>query len=431
MLAWMPTRPVNQPDAARPRIPARPWLIALGCGLALIWSWARLRDSDAGGVLLRAAARGTAEERLMAIDELGHRPPGEVAAVVPGLIRALGDADPGVREHAALALGRTIQFGGPEIRGDGTEADAAIRAMAARRDDHSPAVRHAVAMSVSLCTGPAREAPSRRLAAETLRALIRDRAAEVRFAAAVALDERMYRGPETLDAFLDAAHDDDPAVRHLALSALRRDRVVTPRAHLAFSRAFDHTYPEIHRLGEEWLADNLDRLDPAEVVPRLVAKMAFAAFDPGWRLDGWGRGRTDIRGNAAPHCGCAQILGWLDARSMSALPYLAAWSTRPGRRGLRTEAAMMLGVNAPGSPEARAALPLLLEDFRSEIRSDRWAASSALQAFTWSEEPVVELLCIEAQGMDRYNMGEGTSGSAIYPRNYPRPRSYPRPIFRP
>ena len=252
----MPTQPPiprGKPHSGRrSRDVMRLGLIAAGCSLALLWSWARLRESDPKTALLRDIAGGNVEARRRAVLDLGDQPPDQIAAVLKGLSGALDDADSGVREQAALAIGRATSFASDWLKAsERPEGDAAIRTLSAHRADGSPAVRRAVASSVALCATLAREAASHARIAGTLRALMADPDASVRLVATRSLDDPLYRRDPANDAaFEDATSDLDPAVRLPAGFAAIQQEALTKRGERMILKLLDDPDPLVHKLGE-------------------------------------------------------------------------------------------------------------------------------------------------------------------------------------
>jgi HEAT repeat protein len=99
-------------------------LVPLGCGSRATSDWvARLDDPDV-------------VTRRQAVRELAART-GEAAAVVPALVKALGDASGYVRKDAAAALGKF----GPRAR-------EAVPALTGALADAEPSVRQAAAAAL-------------------------------------------------------------------------------------------------------------------------------------------------------------------------------------------------------------------------------------------------------------------------------------------
>ena len=374
----------------------------------MAWSWARLRESDPKTALLRAAGQGSTAQRRQAIDELGLRPPEEIAAVYPGLARALEDVDPRVREQAAWMIGRAISFASTPIRiARGPEADAAIVALSARRTDPDPDVRRAVATSVALCGPVACEAPSYRRVAETLRALMVDPEAKVRAVSTEALDAPLYvRDEATLAAFEAATDDADRDVRLHAMRASLRCRTLSGRVHLMIYKAFDDPDAEIHSLGEAGIAAYLEQMDVADLLPRLLAWMAFERLR---RL----RPRDDISrlymGQSYQHRdSCWRLMAVLGERGGEAAPWLARWSKigqdfedgHPGPGGW-TEVATPLGMVAPNSPEAKALIPPLLAMLKTESPHEAALAAQTLGSYRWDHDRVLPALRSATQAADQ------------------------------
>lgn len=388
----MSIRPPPNPVAPTPR-----WLVitrqlsaVLGCGLALAWSWARLRESDPKTALLRDIAGGNVEARRRAVVDLGDQPPDQIAAVLKGLSGALDDADPGVREQAALAIGRATSFASDWLKAsERPEGDAAIRTLSAHRADGSPAVRRAVASSVALCATGAREAASHARIAGTLRALMADPDASVRLVATRSLDDPLYRrDPANVAAFEAATSDPDPAVRLRAGFAAIQQEALTKRGERMILKLFDDPDPLVHKLGENGVAVFLGELDAEEVLPRLVARMAvyrLALLSPPGVITSAYLPPLSSRDDRS-----SQLLMGMGVRGAASARQLAEWvDDRTGRTFREPyEASRVLGAVAPGSPEANARLEILLANLRTGSHLERYESVMSLGSYLWARERV-------------------------------------------
>lgn len=206
---------------------------------------------------LRDVTATKANTRATAVRELARYADEARAQVVPGLTRALRDEDADVRIAAATALA--------DVRGD----EALSELQVAIEDDH-PMVRQ-MAISALGEIGDSR-------ATERIRRALRDSRAEVRFQATIAFTRVCTAPDAVMEALLDATHDDDPNVCHIALRMLEEGAAsedgtpgpLDPRTRARAQALVPHPAAEVRILCAILLAPGGDRA--AEAVLSQVAR---------------------------------------------------------------------------------------------------------------------------------------------------------------
>lgn len=241
-----PTGPPSSPEAAprRSRAVRLRVLILLVAACAAILSAMRVvRDTfSPTHQWARLVRDGTTEQRRLAAGELGRVDPGQVAAALPALARAIGDVDERVAVLAANALVEALQRA--PRRGDPVRARLAIAALITGLEDPRPNVRLACAEALSTPPGPALHGTEAASAvAVALASALGDSSEVVRRAAAMALRSLGSASSDPPPEALRVALDRDPSASVRAAAALALGQ---------FSAELDRTTIDLlHALGTD------------------------------------------------------------------------------------------------------------------------------------------------------------------------------------
>ena len=258
------------------------------------------------------------------------------------------DGSPEVRRQAAWALGRR--------RATGPETTAALtRAL----DDAESGVRAEAARALALIAAAgAAPSPADARADARLIARLDDPLAEVRWAAANALDARGIRAATDVPWLVRALRHSDPYVRGYAAWTLGVAGPTAGEAAPALQEALRDAEPGVRALAVRALG-NLGRGD-ASVVASLAEVVAHGAGEGRWRAL---RALAKLGPSAAPAVGVmAQALADPDEK-------------------VRREAALALD---RVGPPASAAVPALVAAERDAVPEVREAATQALRTITAS-----------------------------------------------
>jgi HEAT repeat protein len=413
-----PTPPPPAPSRPRGyRVNLKTLLALVACCASLLWAWRSAQDADPTNKVVRTLRYGDVAGRREAAARLAACDGEEARRVVPALIQATADPDAQVRASAVRSLGELIRNGvllakldmAREARLVGPVAVAALRdgqgdvRLAAidslvmlgelRRTDRrfpgpddeavvpalidlvvqetNPYVRKRAADAL-VSLGSIREAidpdigPVPADLASKLAQGLGAGQPRAREASAIALGSNLFRLGAARAALLEASRDRNAPVRRAAIRSLA-----------GFGKDRDAVLVVIEALGDDDSAvrqaasdalRNCPSPPPRGILPDLLR---------------WLR-RPEEPGHSA-----VVYYLWKCGPSVGALaPDLVAMADGADDR-LRHDAAYLLGVVAPNSPEARRVAAILCRELAEGTPEVRQRAVVALQSYTWETERAV------------------------------------------